>query len=183
MNDVELLKKIADKLDGLMVLELNLKDSDGIQILKALPNSDISSLLVVLPVSYAEEKYSTVSQYSDVASHGPNDPELLLSPKPQNKPKTVAAWKQAFITPPHTVTDNDLSVEQVALTTREKEILTLIAAGMSNKRIARELEISECTVKVHVKNLLRKLNVRSRLEAAVWALETRHSSNMIGSQQ
>jgi two-component system nitrate/nitrite response regulator NarL len=48
----------------------------------------------------------------------------------------------------------------------------LIAAGKSNKHIARELDISDGTVKVHVKNLLRKLNLQSRLEAAVWALTT-----------
>ena len=56
------------------------------------------------------------------------------------------------------------------LTTRERQILELISVGQSNKHIARELNISDGTVKVHVKNILRKLNLRSRLEAAVWAL-------------
>ena len=56
------------------------------------------------------------------------------------------------------------------LTTRERQILHLIAGGQSNKHIARKLKISDGTVKVHVKNILRKLNLRSRLEAAVWAL-------------
>ena len=56
------------------------------------------------------------------------------------------------------------------LTSRERQILDLIAGGQSNKHIARELNISDGTVKVHVKNILRKLNLRSRLEAAVWAL-------------
>ena len=60
--------------------------------------------------------------------------------------------------------------EDVSLTNREREILELIAAGNSNKLIARNLDISDGTVKVHVKNLLRKLKVHSRLEAAVWAL-------------
>jgi two-component system, NarL family, nitrate/nitrite response regulator NarL len=56
------------------------------------------------------------------------------------------------------------------LTTREQEILEQIANGMSNKRIATALNISEGTVKVHVKHLLKKLNLHSRTEAAVWAL-------------
>ncbi|OZB36099.1 MAG: two-component system response regulator NarL, partial [Alishewanella sp. 34-51-39] len=43
-----------------------------------------------------------------------------------------------------------------------------IAKGMSNKVIARELNISDGTVKVHVKHLLKKLGLRSRVEAAVW---------------
>ena len=61
-------------------------------------------------------------------------------------------------------------MKDVSLTNREREILELIAAGKSNKLIARDLNISDGTVKVHVKNLLRKLKVHSRLEAAVWAL-------------
>ncbi len=54
------------------------------------------------------------------------------------------------------------------MTNREYEILHLIAKGMSNKVIARELNISDGTVKVHVKHLLKKLGLRSRVEAAVW---------------
>ncbi|MGE5338497.1 MAG: LuxR C-terminal-related transcriptional regulator, partial [Gemmatimonadota bacterium] len=46
-----------------------------------------------------------------------------------------------------------------------------IAEGQSNKLIARNLSITEGTVKVHVKHLLKKLNFRSRVEAAVWATE------------
>ncbi len=57
-----------------------------------------------------------------------------------------------------------------SLTQRELEILKLIAKGMSNKVIARELDISDGTVKVHVKHLLKKLHLRSRVEAAVWMI-------------
>ena len=57
------------------------------------------------------------------------------------------------------------------LTEREREILAQIAIGHSNKLIARELKITEGTVKVHVKHLLRKLNLDSRVEAAVWAVK------------
>ena len=56
------------------------------------------------------------------------------------------------------------------LTDRERTILRCLAEGKSNKLIARELDITEGTVKVHVKHLLRKLNFRSRVEAAVWAV-------------
>jgi two-component system nitrate/nitrite response regulator NarL len=57
-----------------------------------------------------------------------------------------------------------------SLTERETAILKCLAAGMSNKLIARELDIMESTVKVHVRNLLKKLKFRSRVEAAVWAV-------------
>ncbi len=57
------------------------------------------------------------------------------------------------------------------LTPRELEILECIADGFSNKMIARALEISDGTVKLHVKAILRKLGMRSRVEAAVSAVE------------
>jgi two-component system nitrate/nitrite response regulator NarL len=57
------------------------------------------------------------------------------------------------------------------LTPRETEILGLLAEGQSNKVIARNLGISDGTVKLHVKAILRKLNVHSRVEAAVLAVE------------
>ena len=54
---------------------------------------------------------------------------------------------------------------------REREILTLLAAGASNKAIARELDLAESTVKIHVQSILRKLNLSSRVQAAVYAVE------------
>jgi two-component system, NarL family, nitrate/nitrite response regulator NarL len=57
------------------------------------------------------------------------------------------------------------------LTPREREILGCIADGFSNKMIARALEITDGTVKLHVKAILRKLGMRSRVEAAVAAVE------------
>lgn len=56
------------------------------------------------------------------------------------------------------------------LTAREREIQRLITTGMSNKLIARELGISDGTVKIHVKNLMRKLGARSRLQVALLTL-------------
>ena len=58
-----------------------------------------------------------------------------------------------------------------ALTDREREILEHIAQGMSNKSIAKALDISHDTVKLHVRHILAKLNVSSRVEAAVYAVE------------
>jgi len=60
------------------------------------------------------------------------------------------------------------------LTPRESEILELMAEGQGNKLIARNLGISDGTVKLHVKAVLRKLNVHSRVEAAVMYIEHKH---------
>ena len=59
------------------------------------------------------------------------------------------------------------------LTAREKDILACLARGESNKRIARQLELAESTVKIHVQNVLRKLELTSRVQAAVFAVEQR----------
>ncbi len=58
-----------------------------------------------------------------------------------------------------------------SLTDREMDVLRLIATGLSNKQIAGQLFISEETVKVHIRNLLRKLNVHSRVAATVLYFE------------
>ena len=56
-----------------------------------------------------------------------------------------------------------------SLSAREREILALLARGDSNKLIARELDIAETTVKVHVQHILRKLNLTSRVQVALYA--------------
>jgi two-component system, NarL family, nitrate/nitrite response regulator NarL len=56
-----------------------------------------------------------------------------------------------------------------SLSPREREILQHIARGASNKEIARALDIAETTVKIHVQHILRKLNLGSRVQAAVYA--------------
>jgi two-component system nitrate/nitrite response regulator NarL len=62
--------------------------------------------------------------------------------------------------------------DQAGLTPREEEILALIAKGYSNKLIARELDLTVGTVKVHVKHVLKKLGLKTRVEAAVWAINS-----------
>ena len=58
-----------------------------------------------------------------------------------------------------------------ALTTREIEVLQLVAKGAANKEIAAELSITERTARTHVSNILGKLNLASRTQAALWAVE------------
>jgi len=58
-----------------------------------------------------------------------------------------------------------------ALSPREREILACLARGASNKEIARDLDVAESTVKIHVQHILRKLELSSRVQAAVWAVE------------
>ena len=61
--------------------------------------------------------------------------------------------------------------EHEKLSPREKEIITLLARGASNKEVARALGVAESTVKIHVQSILKKLNLSSRVQAAVYAVE------------
>ncbi|MCY1233992.1 Nitrate/nitrite response regulator protein NarL [compost metagenome] len=61
--------------------------------------------------------------------------------------------------------------ETPRLTAREREIVQGLARGESNKEIARDLGVAESTVKIHVQNILKKLNLASRVQVAVYAVE------------
>ena len=167
----------------LILLDLNMKGMDGIETLIELKKSNIDSFVVVLTVSNDEKDLvSALRNGADGYLLKDLEPEVLKSKLQsvisgqvtidQNLSEMLASSIRK---------DKNSSPENkqdASLTTRENEILQLIANGNSNKLIARELDISDGTVKVHVKNLLRKLKVQSRLEAAVWAL-----SNGFGKQQ
>ena len=86
--------------------------------------------------------------------------------------KLVAAYRDAAAAPARA----DLGTAEPAsplanLSPREQEILRAVARGASNKEIGRELGIAETTVKIHVQHVLRKLDVSSRVQAAVIASE------------
>ncbi|UTH73229.1 response regulator transcription factor [Chromobacterium sp. IIBBL 290-4] len=88
------------------------------------------------------------------------DGDSVLSP--EMTAKLLARLRQ----PPSAKTS-----ELDTLTPRERETLSWLARGVSNKEIARELDLAESTVKVHVQNILRKLSLSSRVQAAVYAVE------------
>jgi two-component system nitrate/nitrite response regulator NarL len=76
----------------------------------------------------------------------------------------------------HRAVDATLSLERITgpqLSEREGQILQCLVLGSSNKAIARKFNISEATVKVHIRALLRKIRVSNRTQAAIWALNNR----------
>jgi two-component system nitrate/nitrite response regulator NarL len=92
---------------------------------------------------------------------------------PEMTTKLVAAFRGRVDTPEAGFSPQGSMASQVdgleMLSAREREILARIARGASNKAIARELDIAETTVKIHVQHILRKLNLSSRVQAAVYA--------------
>jgi DNA-binding NarL/FixJ family response regulator len=84
-------------------------------------------------------------------------------------PSMVAKLLQEFTAMSRRVSEDE-SGGVPKLTDREREVLRLVARGMSNKEIAADLVIAENTVKNHVRNILEKLHLRSRTEAAMYAV-------------
>ncbi len=89
--------------------------------------------------------------------------DSVLSPEMTSK--LVMKIRRDHVEPAAPVSDVN------ALTPRERETLAWLAKGVSNKEIARALDLAESTVKVHVQSILRKLNLSSRVQAAVFAVE------------
>jgi len=159
----------------IVLLDVDMRGIGGLQALKQIKESGADTQVIMLSVSDAEMNLVT-------AVRSGADGYLLKDAEPEEMLEKLrqAARGEVIFTDslmamlvdamrsgtPAPATDE-------ALTERERQILQLIAGGKSNKHIARQLGISDGTVKVHVKNLLRKLHLRSRLEAAVWALNHR----------
>ncbi|WP_233079354.1 two-component system response regulator NarL [Rheinheimera soli] len=170
-SGAEALEMVSETEPDLIILDLNMQGMDGLETLKRLRDEGITSRIVMLTVSdNNEDVIKAISQGADGYLLKDSDPdELLEQIKKAASGKMVLsdavnAALAAAIRRPAEKPAADIN----SLTNREYEILSLIAKGRSNKLIARELDISDGTVKVHVKHLLKKLNLRSRVEAAVW---------------
>lgn len=171
--------ELARRLEpDLIVLDLNIKGSSGVEILTALKDEDPSQRVVILTVSDAAEDLSAcIRAGADGYFLKDMEPELFL----ENIRHTLEG--STIVDPSmmrqltemlRSKTQAAPEVTPVRLTEREREVLDLIALGHTNKMIARDLAISDGTVKGHVKHLFKKLGVRSRVEAAVWASAQEH---------
>jgi two-component system nitrate/nitrite response regulator NarL len=155
----------------LIVLDLNMQGMDGLETLRAMRNAEITSRIIMLTVSDSDEDVVCAITYgADGYLLKDMDPEQILEKlKEAALGKMVISEKLTHVLAGAIRGGNDKKSNLLAkLTSREHEILKLIAKGMSNKLIARELDISDGTVKVHVKHVLKKLGLNSRVEAAVW---------------
>lgn len=157
----------------LIILDLNMKGLSGLDTLKALRNEKIDARIIILTVSDAKSDiFSLIDAGADGYLLKDTEPDTLLSQIKQiangavilsDSIKNLLLERHASQDPIHSLTD------------REMDVLQLIATGLSNKQIAGQLFISEETVKVHIRNLLRKLNVHSRVAATVLYLEHKGS--------
>jgi len=159
----------------LILLDLDMKGMNGLDTLHQLRQAKITSKIVMFTVSDNETdvlqalkfgadgyllKDSEPEEVIDKISKAIEGELVLSAPLTQIVARSI---QQSSSTP---------SIFE-KLTKREVEILRHITRGDSNKVIGKVLGITEATVKVHIKNLLKKLSLRTRVEAAVWAVRNK----------
>lgn len=169
--------KLAEELDpDLILLDLNMPGMNGFETLDQLRLRSLSGRIVVFSVSnYSDDLITALKRGADGYLLKDMEPEELLAALKQ------AAAGKMVVSPTLTPilaqslredrSEGKRDIDQ--LTPRERDILKLIAQGLSNKMIARKLDITESTVKVHVKHLLKKMKLKSRVEVAVWVHQQR----------
>ena len=186
LRDIEVVASVGNGHEGLdlakeldpdvVLLDMRMPEMDGIAVLRKLRSNGFKNPIVMLTTSSDE------ADLVDSLRNGAQgyllkdmDPDaLVLALRDIMDGKTVVAPDLTAVLAKVIQGDEATAVKPgpfSELTPREKEILSLLAEGQSNKVIARNLGISDGTVKLHVKAILRKLGVHSRVEAAVMAVE------------
>ncbi len=175
----EAVQKAGESLPDVVLMDIRMPKSSGIEACRAMKEVAPSSKIVMLTISDEEEdlfeairagasgyllKDIPLDEVADVvrAVHGG---QSLINPSMAAKLLTEFAALNKR--------DQEERAEQVPapkLTDREMQVLKLVAKGMNNRDIARELFISENTVKNHVRNILEKLQIHSRMEAVMIAV-------------
>ncbi|MBI4208018.1 MAG: response regulator [Betaproteobacteria bacterium] len=163
---------LAERPD-VLVMDLHMPGGDGIEAIRQLREEGVELPIVALTVSDSEEDMARALR---AGARG----YLLKSMEPDEVIEAIARAVRGEVVVAPAMTAKLLALLEGKsvrtsslmdqLTQREREILACLAGGKSNKAIARELHISADTVKLHVRNVLAKLNLSSRVEAAVFAV-------------
>jgi two-component system nitrate/nitrite response regulator NarL len=175
-SGIEGLQRAAELRPDIVLLDLRMPDMGGLEVLKKL-REDVPGIPVVMLTTSNEETDLIKSLRSGAQGYLLKDmepDELVSALRDIENGKNVVAQDLTdalarMVQGETNVADDDGPFSE--LTPREMEILCLLAEGQSNKLIARNLGISDGTVKLHVKAILRKLGIHSRVEAAVIAVE------------
>lgn len=171
-GNIDELRELLDKEPDLLILDLRMKPLDGISLLQQLRGEGYNTTAVMLTISDSEADLTNAIRagvrgylLKDMAPEDVVDAirriaagELVVAPTMTMKLIEMLRSDQSVQEP-----KNSLKL----LTEREREILQLLARGESNKAIANTLSISYDTVKQHVRHILTKLNLSSRVKAAV----------------
>ncbi len=158
-----------------VLLDMRMPQMSGLEVLKTLRDKGMQMPIVILTTSRVENDLIASLQCGaqGYLLKDMEPDELIRSLNDIVAGQTVVASELTMVLAQAVRGGEQDKAESAMdqLTPREKEILCLLAEGQSNKVIARNLGISDGTVKLHVKAILRKLDVHSRVEAAVIAVE------------
>ncbi|MCP4286604.1 MAG: two-component system response regulator NarL [Gammaproteobacteria bacterium] len=168
------LAMVQDLQPDLVLLDLNMPGMNGLETLIALKQLKPAPKVAILTVSDTQnDVMAALRGGADGYLLKDMDPEELLN-------KLHELVEGRLVMSPNIAECLALALrsenqsaqisEAEELTERERDILVHISGGKSNKLIARKLDIAETTVKVHVRHMLKKLGLKSRVEAAVWAV-------------
>jgi NarL family two-component system response regulator LiaR len=162
---------VRDLLPDVILMDLVMPNADGVEATRAVTSLSPSTRVIVL-TSFSEDEKVFASIKAGAQGYLMKDvlPQDLVAAirtvyrgEAQLDPEIARKLMQEFTNPQPTAPKHDL-------TDRELEVLTLIAHGKSNKDISEVLVLSEKTVKTHVSNILQKLHLSDRTQAAVYAL-------------
>jgi len=171
-NGIEAVSYAKKVHPDLILLDYNMQGISGLETLKALRKDNCPAKIIILTVSdNKQDVIAMINQGADGYLLKDAEPELLLANiiKVLSGELVVTDKLVEFL---DELDQEDNIREKLAnLTKREQQIIAEVAKGLSNKEISESLHISEGTVKVHVKSLLKKLVIKSRVEAAVLYLQ------------
>ncbi|MFA9418884.1 MAG: response regulator [Gammaproteobacteria bacterium] len=185
-RNIEVLAAVGDGSEGtkltrelrpdIVLLDMRMPVNDGISVLKQLKQEELTMPIVILTTSSHEpDLLEALKNGASGYLLKDMEPDALVTAlRDIYSGKTVVAPPLTSVLVRFVQGDTSTTQDQgpfIELTPRESEILKLIADGQGNKLIARNLGISDGTVKLHVKAILRKLEVHSRVEAAVMYIE------------
>lgn len=172
-NGPEAVKMAVKHKPDVVLLDIRMPDNDGLEALDKI-HRELPDTRVIMLSTYDNPTYvarAVALGASDYVLKGASRQQLIStitgaaagkSPSDNGELQRVAgAMRKSYST-----NNND----EVPLTNRETQVLRHVALGLSNKEIGRSLTISIETVKEHVQNILRKISVTDRTQAAVWAV-------------
>lgn len=172
-NGIECLEKLKVSSPDVLLLDINMPEKNGIEVLQELKESKSVVKVLILTV-HNELEYLLKAVDIGVDGYILKDSESSELKKAIQSVCNGNNYIQASLIPAlnSRLINRDIDRDKIdSLTSRELEVLIQVANGMSNKEIATNLDISERTVKNHISNIFKKIDVSDRTQAAVFAIK------------